>query len=327
MEFDTLQLLSATVFATVLLLIIGIHRLYVDGTARRRAAARRLRVLSDRSLPRDAAETLRRKPRDRISLLARFDGALAWLDRLTREAGFAVPLRRLLLLMAGLSGLVFVAAMLVIDGGGVPGTAAAALASVGAGAGVTLAVLVRLRAQRIARFATQLPEALDIMVRSLRAGHPVNAAMGLVVREMGEPLGAEFGAAVDEMTYGLDLREALANLAQRIAVPDLQYVAIAIRIQHETGGNLAEVLQGLNMVIRARLRMLRKARALSAEGRLSARVLAAMPFVFAGLVFLSRPEFYLSAIDEPLFFPIVGAALGLELIGILIMYRLVNFHV
>ncbi len=326
MEFDNLQLLSATVFATVLLLVVGIHRLHADGTARRRAAVRRLQALSDRSLRHDAAETLRRMPRDRISLLARFDGVLAWLDRLTREAGFAVPLRRLLLLMVGLSSLVFVGLLSVIDGG-LPGIAAAALVAIGAGVGVILAVLVRLRAQRIARFATQLPEALDIMARSLRAGHPINAAMGLVTREMREPLGAEFGIAVDEMTYGLDLREALANLAQRIAVPDLQYVAIAIKIQHETGGNLAEVLQGLNMVIRARLRMHRKARALSAEGRLSARVLAAMPFVFAGLVFLSRPEFYLSAINEPLFFPIVGAALGLELIGILIMYRLVNFHV
>lgn len=327
MEFDTLHMLSAAVFATTLMLVVGLHRLYVDGTARRRAAARRLRVLSDRTLQRDAAEILRRKPRDRISLLARFDGSLAWLDRLTREAGFAVPLRRLLLVMAGLSSLIFAGAMSVIDGGGPAGTLAAVLAAIGSGVGMTIAVLVRLRARRTARFAAQLPEALDIMVRSLRAGHPINAAMGLVTQEMRDPLGVEFGIAVDEMTYGLDLREALANLAHRIAVPDLQYVAIAIGIQHETGGNLAEVLHGLSMVIRARLRMLRKAQALSAEGRLSARVLAAMPFIFAGLVYLSRPEYYLSALDEPLFFPIAGAAVGLELAGIFIMHRLVNFHV
>jgi len=327
MEFDTLQLLTATVFTATLLLVVGIHRLYIDGVARRRAAVRRLRMLSDNTLRHDAAETLRRKPRDRISLLARFDGTLAWLDRLAREAGFNVPLRRLLLLMAGLSGLIFAAAMVAIDNGGPAGTLVAVLAAVGVGAGTTIAVLFRLRTRRTTRFAAQLPEALDIMVRSLRAGHPVNAAMGLVMREMGDPLGVEFGISVDEMTYGLDLREALANLAQRIAVPDLQYMAIAIRIQHETGGNLAEVLQGLNMVIRARLRMLRKARALSAEGRLSARVLAALPFVFAGLVFLSRPEFYLSAINEPLFFPIIGGTLVLELVGIFIMHRLVNFHV
>ena len=327
MEIDDLHLISAVVFAAVLLLVVGIHRLYVDGTAGRRAAIRRLQSFSDRSVRRDTVEILRRKPRDRISLLAHFDRGLAWLDRLVREAGFGVPLRRVLLLMAGLTGLAFAGAMTAINGIGPAGVVGVALAAIGAGVGLTVAVLLRLRARRVARFTTQLPEALDIMVRSLRAGHPVGAAMSMVSQEMAEPMGSEFGIVVDEMTYGLDLRDALANLAQRMAVPDLQYVVIAIRIQHETGGNLAEVLQGLNMVMRARLRMLKKIQALSAEGRLSARVLAAMPVVFAGLVFVSRPDFYLSAVDEPLFLPIVGIALGLELAGIYIMRRLVNFHV
>jgi len=327
MEIDDLHLISAAVFATVLLLVVGLHRLYVDGTAGRRAAIRRLQSVSDRSVQRDTAEILRRKPRDRISLLARFDRGLAWLDRLVREAGFGVPLRRILALMAALIGLIFAGAMVVINNIGLAGVAGAALAAIGAGAGATIAVLVRLRARRIARFTAQLPEALDMMVRSLRAGHPVGAAMSMVTREMAEPMGSEFGIVVDEMTYGLDLRDALANLAQRMGVPDLQYVVIAIRIQHETGGNLAEVLQGLNAVMRARLRMLTKIQALSAEGRLSSCVLAAMPVIFAGLVFVSRPDFYLSAVDEPLFFPIAGTALGLELVGIYIMHRLVNFHV
>lgn len=327
MDIDNLHLLSAAVFGAVLLLVVGMHQLYLDGTARHRAAARRLRSLADRSLPRGAAETLRRRPRERLSLLARFDGWLVWLDRLARDAGVGLPVRPVLLVMAGLAGFVFAGVMAALDGTGPAGALAVALAAVGAGAGATVAVLMRLRARRIARFAGQLPEALDIMARSLRAGHPVSAAMGMVTQEMGAPLGVEFGIAVDEMTYGLDLREALANLAQRMAVPDLQYLAIAIRIQHETGGNLAEVLLGLNRVIRARLRMLKKIQALSAEGRLSAHILAAMPIVFAGLVFLSRPDFYLSAVDEPLFFPIIGAAAALELAGIFIMHRLVNFHV
>jgi len=327
MEIDDLHLILAAVFTTVLLLVVGLHRLYVDGTAGRRAAMRRLQSFSDRSVRRDAVEILRRKPRDRISLLAHFDRGLAWLDRLVREAGFSVPLRRVLSLMAGLIGVALAGAMVAFNDIGPAGVVGAALAAIGAGAGVTIAALVRLRARRVARFTAQLPEALDIMVRSLRAGHPVGAAMSLVTREMGDPMGSEFGIVIDEMTYGLDLREALANLAQRMGVPDLQYVVIAIRIQHETGGNLAEVLHGLNRVMRARLRMLKKIQALSAEGRLSSRILAAMPAVFAGLVFLSRPDFYLSAVDEPLFLPIVGAALGLELVGIYIMRRLVNFHV
>lgn len=327
MEIDGLHLLSLTVFASVLLLVVGAHRLYVDGTAGRRTAIRRLQSLVDRSVPRDSTETLRRKPHDRISLLARFDGWLVWLERLVGDAGFSVSVRRVLWLMGSITGFIFAGAMTAVNGIGPAGVAAMALAAVGVGVGTTIAVLVYLRARRIARFSAQLPEALDIMARSLRAGHPVGAALGMVAREMPEPIGVEFGLAVDEMTYGLDLREALANLAQRMTVPELQYLAIAIGIQHETGGNLAEVLQGLNAVIRARLRMLKKIRALSAEGRLSSHVLAALPLVFAGIVFVSRPDFYLSAIDDPLFFPIVGAALGLELAGIYIMHRLVNFHV
>ncbi|MHA1599470.1 MAG: type II secretion system F family protein [Alphaproteobacteria bacterium] len=327
MVIDELHLLSATVFATVLLLVVGVHRLYVDSTAGRRTAIRRLQSHAERSVLRDNAETLRRKPHDRISLLARFDGWLIWLEGLVREAGFSVSVRRILLLMGGVTGLIFAGAMAAINSIGPAGVVVMAFAAFGIGVAVTIAVLVYLRARRIARFAAQLPEALDIMVRSLRAGHPVGAALGMVTRELPEPMGAEFGIAVDEMTYGLDLREALANLAQRMAVPDLQYVTIAIGIQHETGGNLAEVLQGLNTVIRARCRMLKKIQAVSAEGRLSSHVLAALPLVFAGLVFVSRPNFYLAVIDDPLFFPIVGAAVGLELAGIYIMHRLVNFRV
>jgi len=327
MAIDALHLLSASVFAAVLLLVVGLHRLYADGTAGRRAALRRLRPLADRTARRESAEDLRRKPRDRISLSVRLDGWFAWFDRLVRDAGIDVPPRRVLLLMGAAAGLVFTGALAISGDPGPAGVAAAALAAIGMGVGAAVAILTYLRARRVARFAAQLPEALDIMVRSLRAGHPIGAAMGMVTREMSAPMSVEFAIAVDEMTYGLDMREALASLAQRMAVPDLRYLAIAIAIQHETGGNLAEVLQGLNAVIRARLRMLKKIRALSAEGRLSARVLAAMPLVFAGLVFISRPDFYLAAAGEPLFFPIVGAVLALELAGICIMHRLVNFHV
>jgi tight adherence protein B len=181
--------------------------------------------------------------------------------------------------------------------------------------------------KRLKLFVEQLPDALDIMVRSLQAGHPVSAAMTLVTKEMPDPIGTEFGIAVDEMTYGLELREALANLGDRVDVEDYQYVVVSINIQHETGGNLAEVLHGLSTVIRARFRMFKKIRAISAEGRLSGKILAIMPFGFAAFTFTTKPGYYLSAVDDPLFWPLVGAALALELAGIFIMYKLVNFRV
>lgn len=327
MALDDLHILSAALFGAVVLLIAGLHILYVDGTAGRRAASRRLHALTGSAAQPDTSEILRRKPRDRFDFLARFDRWPSRLDRLVWQAGYTVPLRRVALVMVVVAVFVFVAVTALIGGGGAIGDAVTALASMSLGIGATLAGLVRVRARRMARCAAQLPEALDIMVRSLRAGHPVNAAMSLVSREMGAPLAGEFRLVVDEMTYGLDLRDALAKMIERLAVPDLQYLAAAINIQHETGGNLAEVLHGLGTVIRARMRMLKKTRALSAESRLSAHVLAAMPVIFAGLVYVSRPDFYLAAAADPLFFPIVGAALGLELFGILVMWRLVNFHV
>jgi len=129
------------------------------------------------------------------------------------------------------------------------------------------------------------------------------------------------------MTYGLELREALANLGERVDVEDYQYVVVSINIQHETGGNLAEVLHGLSTVIRARFRMFKKIRALSAEGRLSAKILAILPIAFAALTFSNKPQYYINAADDPLFWPLVGVTICLELIGIYIMYRLVNFRV
>ena len=184
-----------------------------------------------------------------------------------------------------------------------------------------------LRTKRIKDFGEQLPDALDIMVRSLQAGHPISAAVSLVSKEMNDPIGTEFGIAVDEMTYGLDMREALYNMGRRIEIQDFQYVVVSINIQHETGGNLAEVLRNLSMVIRDRFRMFKKIRALSSEGRLSAVVLSFLPFAVGAIIFTGNPGFYLNVADDPLFLPMMGAALGLMLAGIFIMYRMVNFRV
>ena len=143
-------------------------------------------------------------------------------------------------------------------------------------------------------------------------------------------MGTEFGIAVDEMTYGLDLRQALENLGKRVDhknCQDFQYVLVSINIQHDTGGNLAETLAGLSKVIRDRFQMFKKIRVLSAEGRLSSKILAALPILFLLFMITSKPEFYTAVIDDPLFWPIIFLAAGLQIIGILIMRKLVNFRV
>jgi tight adherence protein B len=331
MAFDTIYLVYGGIFLAALLLIEGLYYLYSDSRSGREQSNRRMRLLAAGASPREVFETLRRKQRENLEGLGRLGEVIGKLDLLIQQAGFTVPLRRILLLMGALTVGVFLSLMVAFRGaivvGGMTATVTALVVAVLIGIFGPVFYLKYMKSKRMKLFGEQLPDALDIMVRSLHAGHPVSAAMTLVTREMPDPIGSEFGLAVDEMTYGLDLRDALANLGDRVDVEDFQYVVVAMNIQHETGGNLAEVLNGLSEVIRARFRMFKKIRALSAEGRLSAKILASMPFIFGGLVFSSKPEFYLDVIDDPLFLPLVGVALVLELLGIYIMYKLVNFRV
>ena len=237
----------------------------------------------------------------------------------------------MILCMAGLTVACFLFMLYFVNSGTLPREPAAVagltLLCLMVGFLVPIVYLMSRKATRLRKFSEQLPDALDIMVRSLQAGHPISAAISLVCKEMEDPIGTEFGIAVDEMTYGLAIHEALENMGRRIEVQDFQYVVVSMNIQNETGGNLAEVLRNLSTVIRDRFRMFKKVRALSSEGRLSAVVLSFLPFAVGALIFVGNPGFYLSVIDDPLFLPIMGGALGLMLDGIFIMYRMVNFRI
>src|SRR5207245_8135668 len=127
------------------------------------------------------------------------------------------------------------------------------------------------------RSAEEPPAALDRFVRSVRAGHPIPTAIRMIAVEMPAPSGTEFGMVLDSMKYGLDLRDALQRMTQRVPVPELQYMVGAIRIQHAAGGNLAEILGSLSSIMRERLNLYMKVKALSAESRLSGKVLACIP--------------------------------------------------
>jgi tight adherence protein B len=181
------------------------------------------------------------------------------------------------------------------------------------------------RTRRLKIFEDQLPLALDIVVRSLRAGHPVVSALQLVTSEMGDPIGSEFGLIVDETTYGFELREALANLARRTGSQDAHFFAVSVAIQAETGGNLAEILENLSRVIRARITLGKRVRALASEGRMSAIVLSILPVFLIGSIALSQPGFYIERFGDPIFWPVAGAIAALYLLGLYIMHRISNF--
>jgi tight adherence protein B len=188
-------------------------------------------------------------------------------------------------------------------------------------------VLRYLRSRRQKKFGAQFPDGLDIIVRSLRAGHPVLVAINMVAREMKDPIGSEFGVVVDEITYGADLESALRNLYFRIGQDDLPLFVIAVAIQGSTGGNLGEILENLSGVIRQRFKMRRKIRALAAEGRASALILSSLPIAVFLMIQLISPDFYASVWNEDITKIALACAGGWMGIGNFIMFRMVNFRI
>ena len=193
--------------------------------------------------------------------------------------------------------------------------------------GFALPVLVlrRARNRRIQKFARQLPDALDMIVRSLRAGHPASVAIGLVAREIPDPLGTEFGIVADEITFGLSMEQAVRKLTQRVGFEGLNLLSVSLSIQARTGGNLTEILANLSTVLRERQKLRLKIRALSAEGRASAWIISLFPLVMFGLLWLIAPGYYGKVWSSPLITPAFVIFGSWALLGDFIMYRMVTF--
>ena len=192
-------------------------------------------------------------------------------------------------------------------------------------AAATVFYLSMVRSKRIFAFAEQLPDAIDVIIRGVRVGLPFSSAIGLVAREMPDPVGTEFGMLADELSFGLELRAALENLYRRVGQEDLLFLTVSLGIQSQTGGNIAEILARLSQLMRKRSEMRLKIRALSAEGRASALFLSAFPFLLIFVINLFAPKYFDSIRLSHIFEPTVIIALGLLAVGNVIMYRMVNF--
>lgn len=182
------------------------------------------------------------------------------------------------------------------------------------------------RRKRLDKLVTQLPDALDLMARGLRVGHPLNATIASVANEMADPIATEFGIVVDQISYGDDLVTALTGMSRRVDQEDLHYFAVSVGIQHGTGGNLARVLKVMAQVIRDRATMRRKVQAISAEGRGSMWILSALPVLIFVVVNVLTPDFYGAIKDDPLYEPIMIGIVALVVLNFLVLRRLVNFR-
>lgn len=248
-------------------------------------------------------------------------GAIISLNELVMQSGLPLGSNGIYFIMPGTSLSLCLTLFLL------KGTMIWALAGAVIGLLLPILVLKFMVNRRRNKAVVQLPEALDVIVRSLTAGHPVPVAMGLVAREMSDPIGSEFGIASDEVSFGSNISTAIQRLADRIGHDDFELFSAMIRLQERTGGNLAELLRANAKTIRERQKMRLRIKACSAEGRMSAYILNVAPLALFLLIRLTSPDFYGDVSDSPLIKPaFIGVAIWMT-IGNLVMRKMINFRI
>ena len=317
----------AVFIAAIILVLVGATALYQRSDHTRRVA-RRLEALTPTDSPAEDTSSLlrRRAPGEfRSPMLARLNGYIqTWLE----QADLAWTPSKFLTTIASVSAILCLASLAFVLARDTisPGVALATLA-----AAAVLPVLAawaylnRRRASRKKRIEEQLPIALDIVNRAIRAGHPIIAAVQLAADELDNPIGGELRKIVDETAYGSDFREALASFAKRTGSQDAHFFSVSVSIQAETGGSLAEILENLASVIRARATLAKRVKALGSEGRASANILSALPIMLIGGITLSEPHFYTDKFSDPVFWPAVISVCVVYLVGQLMMHRITHF--
>jgi tight adherence protein B len=294
----------------------AVYMLYAGKQDRRAAINRRVK-LQEKKISQEQVLIQLRKER---GLDGRSFLSLDSLRKLRVQSGVTMPMAKFL----GITSGVALAILSVATFYGLP-MLFAALAFPVLCTVIPLQVLKYRRNRRHKIFGVQLPEALELITRSLKAGHPVPVAIGMVAREMPDPIGTEFGVVADEVTYGSDLVSALHNLYERVGQEDLPLFVTAVSIQSSSGGNLREILDGLSATIRERGKLKRKVRAISTEGRMSAYILTAVPCLLGTAIMVLMPHFYNSVTDEPLTWYLLGASVAWLMLGNAMMFKMSNF--
>ena len=312
-------------FLAVVLLLEGLYlawNAYSGPEARR--IQRRLQVLSAGGSDIVAAPLIRKRLLSDVPaverallLLPRIHG----LDRFLLQSGMTLTVAGFLAIAAAVALVGFVAAVML----GAPWWLGLTVAAVSAA--LWTGFVQRRRRQRMQRIGLQLPDALDLMARAMQAGHAFSSALRLVGTEGPQPIAGEFLAVFDEINFGIPLDKALGDLAVRVSTSDLRYFVVAVLIQRDTGGNLAEILGGIAALIRERQKLMGSIRVLSAEGRLSAWILSILPFALALVISFVNRDFIAKLWTDPLGIRLAGFALALMLIGIWWMWRMVKIRI
>jgi tight adherence protein B len=310
----------AFIFVAVVLAVEGVWLFVRSVSPESREINRRLALIAQRNDPQAALSVMKERAGGPLSH-AIADRA-PWLTQMLWMARAKISPAALVGLSGGLS-LLFI---LIVTITGAPFILALVFGLM-AGFGVPFGVIAMTANGRKNKFLEQFPNAVDLVARSLQAGHPIPVALGIVADQAPDPIGSEFGIAIDEMAFGLDRDEALTNMVNRFPTAELHLFVAAIQITRETGGNLAEVFLKLSDVIRDKATLRKKVSALTAEGRLSCMILAFLPIFLFAILSLVRPEFYGLVANDPLFAPMMTVPPVFLMIGTAWIWRMVNFKI
>jgi tight adherence protein B len=315
-------MLVALVFAAVAVVAFAITSTVGDAATRRLRT--RLDALQDSVATEQSISAIRARYLRQLSPFERQMETLPGMERfglLMEQAGWTVPAYRVATLMLGLGAAAAAVTLLITRN---------PLFVVGMPLLVASLPVFKARLDRGARlekFETQLPDALDLMSRSLRAGNPLMESFKFVSEEMKPPIATDFGRAWSNVNYGVSLKASLTDLLQRTPSVSLRSLATAILVQRETGGNLAEILDKITGVLRDRAKFQRRLRTLTAEGRMSGIVLGSLPFALAGVMSIASPDYLPMLVKDPKGIELIWGALGLMTVGMLWIGRIVKIRV
>ena len=322
MQITAEPIIYGLIFVGVIVLVNGMYLVaFGKSISLNSRVNRRLEMLDKGAGREQVLEQLRKEMQQHMK--SRSIPLYSLLADRAQKAAIAFTPRQLIMIMAGMAAFAF-AALSVLTETQLPIRVGL---SVGLGVGGVYFWVNSKAKKRMTLIEEQLPDAVELMVRSLRVGHPFSSAVSIVSKEIEDPLATEFGIIADESAYGRDVGEALKEMAERLDMQDLRFLSVAVTIQQQSGGNLAEILAGLAKVIRARFRLFRKVKAITAEAQWSGKFLSAFPLVCLAIILLNDPGYYDEVLDHPYFIPacfVVGILLTLNLI---VMRILTNIKV
>ena len=322
MQISAAPLIYILIFVAVLFLVEGVYlTVFGKSISLNSRMSRRLALLEKNHNREEVLEQLRKEMTQHMT--SRGIPLYSMLATKAQKANIAFSPKQLILMMGVLS--VFSYFGLTI--GTEAGAPIRVLVAIAMGVGGIYVWVNNKAKKRMSLLEEQLPDAVELMVRSLRVGHPFSAAVAIVSKEVADPLGTEFGLIADEATYGRDISESLRAFANRMDNQDLHFLAVAVSIQQQSGGNLAEILDGLAKVIRARFKLFRRVRAITAEAKWSGMFLSGFPIAALLMIQMLKPDYYDGVKETDMFVPAALGVAAFLVVNVIFMKIMVNIKV